>query len=122
MARVSCRLVGRGARCRPIGDTNRAAWPAHSRAFRRAPCPQWIADIHFIVLDCPDDLRRQRIEARPSWRHRDIEEQTEFTRWLRANVADRVDTSAAAPEESAAERATWVLAHLSDNPGRSGAH
>lgn len=29
------------------------------------PARRWIADIHFLTLDCPDDLRRARISARP---------------------------------------------------------
>jgi predicted ABC-type ATPase len=29
------------------------------------PGRAWVGEIHYLVLDCPDDLRRQRIEARP---------------------------------------------------------
>ncbi|HLQ57420.1 MAG TPA: AAA family ATPase [Streptosporangiaceae bacterium] len=39
---------------------------------------RWVGEIHYLLLDCPDDLRRRRIEARPAWRRRDIEEQTAF--------------------------------------------
>jgi hypothetical protein len=37
------------------------------------PGRRWVADIHFVTLDCDDDERRRRIEARPAWarpRHR----------------------------------------------------
>jgi hypothetical protein len=51
---------------------------------------RWAGEIHYLLLDCPDDLRRSRIEARPAWRQRDIEEQTAFARWLRSNIADRI--------------------------------
>ncbi|WP_433181716.1 AAA family ATPase [Actinoallomurus sp. CA-150999] len=64
--------------------------PTH---LQELPARRWIGDIHFIVLDCPDELRRARINARPPWRSRDIEEQVEFGQWLRRNIADRVDTS-----------------------------
>ena len=77
------------------------------------PGRRWIADIHFIVLDCPDELRRARIGARPPWRSRDIDEQVEFGRWLRRNIADRVDTSSRTPEEAAAAVAAWIELRLS---------
>jgi hypothetical protein len=67
-----------------------------------------VGEIHFLVLDCPDDLRRQRIEARPAWRSRDIIAQTEFGRWLRKNLAPVIDTSTQSPAEVAAEVAAWV--------------
>jgi hypothetical protein len=76
------------------------------------PARRWIADIHFIVLDCPDELRRARIGARPPWRSRDIEEQVEFGQWLRRNIADRVDTSSGTPEEAAAAVADWIELRL----------
>jgi hypothetical protein len=53
------------------------------------------------VLDCPDELRCDRINARPPWRSRDIEEQVEFGRWLRSNLSDRIDTSSGTPEDTA---------------------
>jgi hypothetical protein len=76
------------------------------------PSRRWAGDIRFLLLDCPDELRRERIEARPSWRARDIEEQTEFGRWLRHNIADQVDTSSGTPEESAAAVASWVSGYM----------
>jgi predicted ABC-type ATPase len=83
--------------------------PAH---LDELPARRWIADIHFIVLDCPDELRRARIRARPPWRSRDIDEQTGFGQWLRRNIADRVDTSSGTPEEAAAAVAAWIERHL----------
>jgi hypothetical protein len=47
----------------------------------RRPSRRWVGEIHFLVLDCSDDVRRERISARPTWRSRDIDEQTEFGRW-----------------------------------------
>jgi hypothetical protein len=67
-----------------------------------------VGEIHYLVLDCPDDLRRQRIEARPRWRGRDIRAQTEFGRWLRENLAPVIDTSTQSPAEVASEVAAWV--------------
>jgi hypothetical protein len=76
------------------------------------PARRWIADIHFIVLDCPDELRRARIRARPPWRSHDIEEQVEFGQWLRRNITDRVDTSSGTPEGAAAAVADWIELRL----------
>jgi hypothetical protein len=73
------------------------------------PLRQWVGDIHFLVLDCPDEIRRERIDARPVWRRRDIDEQTEFGRWLRQNISDRVDTSHGTPADSAHAVAGWVM-------------
>jgi hypothetical protein len=79
------------------------------------PARRWIAEVHFLALDCPDDLRRARINARPSWRSRDTDEQVEFGRWLRSNIADRVDTSSGTPEDTAATIAAWVDRHLTSH-------
>jgi hypothetical protein len=68
--------------------------------------------VHFLNLDCPDDLRRERIRGRPCWRSHNIESQVEFGRWLRRNVADRVGTSAGGPQDTAAGAGAWVTRHL----------
>lgn len=83
--------------------------PGH---LQQLPARRWIADIRFIALDCPDELRRGRISARPPWRRRDIEEQVVFGQWLRRNIAERVDTSSGTPEDTAAAIAAWIDRHL----------
>jgi predicted ABC-type ATPase len=83
--------------------------PEHLEAL---PARRWIAEVRFIALDCPDDLRRARLSARPSWRGRDVDEQVEFGRWLRRTIAERVDTSIGTPEDTAAAIAAWVDRHL----------
>jgi hypothetical protein len=104
---------------------------------KNSPARRWISDIHVIALDCPDELRRTRINARPPWRSRYIEEQVEFSRWLRGTIADRIDTSGGTPEHAAAAIAdpgqpsapNWsaiILARVtrriaaSSNPGGAG--
>lgn len=76
------------------------------------PARRWIGDIRYLVLDCPDDVRRQRMAARPPWRSHDVEEQVSWGSWLRANVPDRVDTSQGTPADAAAEVTGWVVGHL----------
>jgi hypothetical protein len=84
------------------------------------PGRAWVGEIHYLVLDCPDDLRRQRIEARPPWRDRDIRAQTEFGRWLRKNLAPVIDTSTQSPAEVAEEVAAWVDERMVGADNRSG--
>jgi hypothetical protein len=84
---------------------------------RDLPARRWVGDIRFIVLDCPDKLRRARINARPAWRSRDIDEQVEFGRWLRRNIPDRIDTSSGTPEDTATAITTWIDRHLSGAEG-----
>jgi hypothetical protein len=74
----------------------------------RLPGRAWVGEIHYLVLDCPDDERRRRMEARPRWRSRDIEAQIGFGRWLRENLAPVIDTTRQSPSEVAETVAAWV--------------
>jgi hypothetical protein len=76
------------------------------------PARRWIGDISYVLLDCPDDVRRGRLVARPAWRDRDIEEQVSFGRWLRANIAESIDTSRGSPGDAAAAAAAWARGRL----------
>jgi hypothetical protein len=75
-----------------------------------------IGDIHYLVLDCPDDERRRRIDARPRWRRRDVEQQTDFARWLRSNLAPVIDTSKMTPAETADAVVAWVDSRSTAGP------
>lgn len=74
-----------------------------------------LGDIHFAVLDCPDDIRRRRIEERPAWRSRDVAAQIEFGQWLRTNLAPVFDTEDAEPEGTAAAVAEWAIGRISND-------
>lgn len=76
------------------------------------PARRWVGDISYVVLDCPDDVRRERLVARPPWRDRDIEKQVSFGCWLRANIPDTIDTSRGSPVDVAAAAAAWVRGRL----------
>jgi dephospho-CoA kinase len=65
-----------------------------------------------IAVVSTGDLRRERIQARPSWRSRDLEEQAEFGRWMRRNIADQVDTSHGTPDDAATAIAAWVTGRM----------
>lgn len=79
---------------------------------QRHTARRWIGDIHYLVLDCPDEVRRTRISARPPWRSRDVEDQIEFGHWLRDHITDRVDTGTGTPDDTAQAIATWIDHHL----------
>ena len=76
------------------------------------PGRELVGDIAYGVLDCPDDVSRARIEARPSWRLRDIDEQVAFGAWLRTNLAPVFDTGAVIPEETADAVPGWIPASI----------
>jgi hypothetical protein len=76
------------------------------------PARRWIGEIYYFLLDCPDKVRRTRLESRPIWRGRDVAEQTAFGQWLRTNISDSVDTSLGTPEDSAEAVAEWITRRL----------
>ncbi|WP_433204445.1 hypothetical protein ACQP00_35935 [Dactylosporangium sp. CS-047395] len=69
---------------------------------------RWITDIHFAVLDCADEERRKRLEARPPWRERNVERHLAFAKYLRETIDTVVRTDDAPPEESARRVVAWV--------------
>ncbi len=72
------------------------------------PARQWVGPIHVAVLDCADAARRVRLECRPPWRERKIDEHIDFARHLRAAADIVVRTDDVGPSETAAEVAAWV--------------
>jgi hypothetical protein len=75
---------------------------------------KWVGAIHGLLLDCPDEVRCQRIEARPRWRLREVDEQIRWAQWLRETIAEQIDTSRCSPEEAARGIADWVGRLLED--------
>ncbi|HTT90105.1 MAG TPA: hypothetical protein VMF65_11185 [Acidimicrobiales bacterium] len=76
------------------------------------PARRWVGELNFLVLDCSDELRHQRVAARPPWRDGDFGPQDDFARWLRENIAYRVDTGLGTPADTAREVFTWVTGSL----------
>ena len=79
------------------------------------PGHRWISQVYFTVLDCSDDVRTARLEARPRWRERAVERHLAFAAHLRATVPDLVRTDDCPPAESAARVAARVRS-LSEAP------
>ena len=76
--------------------------------FDQLPKTGWVSSMHFFLLDCSDIVRRERLESRPPWRNRQIEEQTRWGLWLRENIHEGVDTSRVGIEETVRSVAAWV--------------
>jgi hypothetical protein len=76
------------------------------------PTRRWIGDVHYLLLDCSDGVRRQRIERRPPWRGRQIDEQIRFARSLRATVGEQLDTTHTTPDATAVAIAALVDSYL----------
>ena len=81
------------------------------------PQRRWVGALHFFLLDCADEVRRERLDARPPWRGRErtraIDEQTRWGAWLRANIPDRFDTSTAGVDGTVRTVADWVRSLVS---------
>ncbi|MFI5910414.1 hypothetical protein [Dactylosporangium sp. NPDC051541] len=73
---------------------------------------RWVGDLHFALLDCADDVRTARLEARPRWRERAIERHLAFAAHLRATADTVVRTDDAPPEVSADRLVAWVERRL----------
>ncbi|MBA2254498.1 MAG: nucleoside kinase, partial [Chloroflexi bacterium] len=80
--------------------------------FEGMPPSRWVLRMHFLLLDCRDEVRRQRSEARPPWRARDIEEQLAWASWLRGHIDDNIDTNSTSVDETAASVAAWIRTRL----------
>lgn len=88
------------------------AGPFIPEHFGDLPGRRLVGEIVYGVLDCSDDVRRARMEARPSWRMRDIDDQVAFGRWLRSNLTPVFDTDAMTPDETADVVSGWIRGHL----------
>lgn len=75
------------------------------------PGRRWISAVHFAVLDCSDAQRRRRLEARPPWRERAVEEHIAFAGHLRRTIPTGFTTDGS-PAEAAQAIARWVRAQL----------
>lgn len=100
---------------RPVVLFNAGAIPANVE-----PCVErrYLARTHYLALVCDETLLAERLRARPSWRGSADEDfvaaQLAYNRWLRENGAAQepplalLDTSAAAPGETAATVRAWI--------------
>lgn len=96
------------------------AGPLIPEHLRDLPGRDLVGEIAYAALDCSDDVRRARIDARPPRRLRDVEEQVAFGAWLRTNVSPVFDTDQATPEATADAVASWIRELLVASEQRRG--
>lgn len=70
--------------------------------------PLWSGNVRWLLLDCPDDVRRQRLRQRPEWTEPMIAEAIADAASLRQTVALCIDTAAQDPEQVADAIRHWV--------------
>jgi hypothetical protein len=69
--------------------------------------PEWCDGVEWLLLDCSDDTRSQRLRGR-EWPAERIEEALQDARKLRETIPDQLDTSTSAPAEAAQRVTAWL--------------
>ena len=85
---------------RAVHDNNRIAvlfGPVDASDLPISILPDWCGGIEWLLLDCPDAVRRARLAGRAGWTGAMIEEAEEDARILRETIPDRIDTQEHAP-------------------------
>ena len=70
--------------------------------------PRWCRAMRWLLLDCADDVRRQRLRQRPEWTEPMITEALSDAASLRQTSALRIGTTTQAPEQVANAIRRWV--------------
>ena len=70
--------------------------------------PAWCAAIRWLLLDCDDGLRRQRLAQRPDWTPAMIEDAITDAHVLRQTVTARLDTGTRQPNAVAMAIVKWL--------------
>lgn len=72
--------------------------------------PEWCGGVEWLLLDCDDAIRRERLGRRSGWTAAMVEEALEDARVLREMVPTRVDTARQSPDEVASSILGWLEA------------
>lgn len=70
--------------------------------------PRWYSEVVWLLLDCDDEVRRNRLLQRTGWTEPMIAEALADAQELRQTVARRIDTGVLPPDAVARQIATWV--------------
>ena len=70
--------------------------------------PDWCARIRWLLLDCDDDIRRDRLAERDNWTSPMIDGALKDAGQLRAAVKEIVDTGALSPNEAVGRIQSWL--------------
>ena len=70
--------------------------------------PAWCSELKWLLLDCDDRIRRERLARRPAWTEAMIAEAQEDAQVLRQSVHMQVDTGVLPPIETAKSILKWL--------------
>ena len=70
--------------------------------------PAWCSDIKWLLLDCDDQIRRERLVHRPDWTEVMIAEAFADARVLRQAIRLQVDTGLLSPKAVATKILDWL--------------
>ncbi|MDP9311230.1 MAG: hypothetical protein M3R24_10140 [Chloroflexota bacterium] len=70
--------------------------------------PVWCRRIEWLLLDCSDAIRRQRLAQRPGWTVAMLEEAMMDAQVLRQTVQTTIDTGILSPDEVAGRILRWL--------------
>lgn len=68
----------------------------------------WHPTIRWLLLDCNDDVRRERLGMRGDWTQRMIDDAVDDAQYLRQTIPTRIDTGAHAAQDVATRILAWV--------------
>ncbi len=87
---------------------------------------RYLGELHYLALTCDDEVLAERLRARPQWRASGdetfINGQISFNHWLRTVApaetppVQTVDTTTAAPAETAVKIEKWILDIIHKSP------
>jgi hypothetical protein len=70
--------------------------------------PAWCNEIRWLLLDCSDDVRMERLEKRPNWNDARKLEAIGDAVELRDSISRCIDTGISSPEEVVSEVIRWA--------------
>ncbi len=82
--------------------------PVNEADFPTKELPALCGGIEWLLLDCPDAVRRVRLAARPGWTDAMMEEVEEDARVLRETIPRRINTEDHAPDVVADLILEWL--------------
>lgn len=78
--------------------------------FESLGLPGWCRGVEWLLLDCGDAVRRERLQSRPEWTETMVEEAIEDALSLRQAIATSVNTVDGTPAQVASAILSWLEA------------
>lgn len=74
--------------------------------------PPWCDGIRWLLLDCPDDVRRERLQERPDWTEPMVCGAMKDAGHLRSTIKECVNTDRLTPSEVVERITGWLTNHV----------